>query len=424
MSVSAVPTSVSPKQDTDLSSPQQRHEKGQSSSLPRKQGNENCGPSPSSSSSGPNLTFSGNGPVKHETPKAVRLKPWVAKNLFGKDRTIAASFPADLLTDANTVLFYLRKKRKVKLGPERIARVEEALDKHWKGSPEATSTSLAKIDIDVEQAATSSSSTATYASTTSTSSVPPLQLLATLVEKWRVEAQSIGFCADSYYDTQRVESYSKRLTGTTREEVDVEGSGTKRQKLDTGGVGEHPTAPVTGSNQDDSEQNVDPGSGGSQSALARTCVACLDTSSNTPKIFADYGCGSGLSSCEFPSDSFVLGFDASRAMLERFAGNVRGHIVAGHSGCRSAPKITQPSFRGDAIFADLSQGVPLRPGVLDGAISVACLHYLCTTGSDNRSGKERYRTFVRTANAAAGRPQSSTSSSGATARLGSSSGRA
>ncbi|CAD7966617.1 unnamed protein product [Amoebophrya sp. A120] len=91
-------------------------------------------------------------------------------------------------------------------------------------------------------------------------------------------------------------------------------------------------------------------------------------------LVADFGCGTGLSSHAFPANSFVLGVDGSSAMLNRCT-------LGGRYG-------------GDRIFADLSQGVPFRANVLDAAISVACVHYLCVRGPDDRPGEERVRRLL------------------------------
>eukprot|EP00392_Amoebophrya_sp_AT5.2_P003844 g3849.t1 len=274
------------------------------------------------------------------------MKPWIAKRLFGQDRLLAASFPAPILTDAHTIVYYLRKKLsrdalQRKLGDERLQKAVAAMRKH---APE----------------------------------FPCLDRLATRIEEWRVEAQTVGFVADKYYDAERATSYTARLLNF--------GKGSKRRKVDEGDNCR--TTEMDANSGASSGAFASGGSGGSQAALARLCVACCEWSGgraakmrSQPEptgankggyLVADFGCGTGLSSGFFPDRSFVLGLDASRAMLEQF-----------------------PQSLGDAIHTDLSQGIPLRPGVLDGAISVACVHYLCTPGPDGRAAEARVCPLIR-----------------------------
>lgn len=360
------------------------------------------------------------------SPKPFRLKSWAAE-LFGKSRVFSDKFPAPVLTDAISVLADLRKRKRnvqrsggkrplhstrvddqasdsqivAKLGPDRVSRLEHAFR--------------------------------TYGCEFST-----VAELGARVNEWRVVAETTEFSADAYYDKRRVEGYNRRLkkqrtdpshdhqktshdhqrppastsTSLPRPPEDLPASTSSH-------VHHHHQEDPSHDHQrppEDLDEDVDsvhqktltkrtsghlkksqdgglllPSSnaeGGSQAALARTCMMLLGPTSG---LLADFGCGSGLSTAEMifspvrgagsaapgkrcPRTTFVLGFDASSAMLDSFDRRLR------------------PAA--DLILADLAQGVPLRPHVLDGAISVGCAHYLCTSGPKNEAGERRLARFL------------------------------
>lgn len=88
-----------------------------------------------------------------------------------------------------------------------------------------------------------------------------------------------------------------------------------------------------------------------------------------PKLLLDLGCGSGLSGEALTDLGHTwLGFDISAAMLDVAA---------------------EREVEGDLCLGDLGHGLPLRPGVFDGAISISAVQWLCNadrTGHDPRCG--------------------------------------
>lgn len=282
-----------------------------------------------------------------------RMKPWVEKNLFGRDRILSECFPASHLTDAHSVVQMLRKKRKVSLSVVRIRALETSFQKHC-------------------------------------SEFQTVEELQMVLEGWRCHAQTVDFNANVYYDQWRAEGYQKKLGNDRGSEWALNirfiqsGATTLhyitmyvRESLlflDHGIVDSFFVIPDT------NETGKIHASGGSQQAIARVC-AHLTRRSRRGEIVADFGCGSGLSSSAFGSrEAFVIGVDASWAMLESNVQNRRSD---------------------DVVFADLSQPLPFRPNVFDAAISVACIHYLCTEGRSVSLEMQRPETVdseVRSAN--------------------------
>ena len=88
-----------------------------------------------------------------------------------------------------------------------------------------------------------------------------------------------------------------------------------------------------------------------------------------------FSCGSGLSG-EVISDlgHIWVGVDISEAMLRV---------------CRS-----RETESGDCLLGDLGQGLPLRAGTFDGAISISCIQWLCNADkSSHRPVQRLYRFF-------------------------------
>ena len=48
---------------------------------------------------------------------------------------------------------------------------------------------------------------------------------------------------------------------------------------------------------------------------------------------------------------------------------------------------------GDVCLQDLGQGLPLRPGVFDGAISISAVQWLCNADSSGADPRRRMRRF-------------------------------
>ncbi|KAA6415361.1 MAG: methyltransferase [Lasallia pustulata] len=95
----------------------------------------------------------------------------------------------------------------------------------------------------------------------------------------------------------------------------------------------------------------------------------------TPSLILDIGCGSGLSgeilSLTPPSAGgphIWIGMDISASMLD----------VA-----------LQRDVDGDLLLADMGQGVPVRAGAFDAAISISAIQWLCNAeSSEGMSGVE------------------------------------
>lgn len=102
---------------------------------------------------------------------------------------------------------------------------------------------------------------------------------------------------------------------------------------------------------------------------------------STPSLILDIGCGSGLSgeilSSVDPAEGgphIWVGMDISASMLD----------IA-----------LQRDVEGDLLLADIGQGVPLRPGSLDAAISISAIQWLCNAESSDVSPQGRLARFFK-----------------------------
>ncbi|KAG9146408.1 hypothetical protein Leryth_020127, partial [Lithospermum erythrorhizon] len=78
-----------------------------------------------------------------------------------------------------------------------------------------------------------------------------------------------------------------------------------------------------------------------------------------PRLLLDIGCGSGLSGETLTESGHQwVGLDISQSMLD----------VA-----------VEREVEGDLILGDMGQGLALRPGVVDGAISISAVQVCCFT---------------------------------------------
>ncbi|KAL6191738.1 hypothetical protein ACLB2K_038128 [Fragaria x ananassa] len=94
---------------------------------------------------------------------------------------------------------------------------------------------------------------------------------------------------------------------------------------------------------------------------------------DVPRLLLDIGCGSGLSG-ETLSDNghHWIGLDISHSMLDVALEN---------------------EVKGDLLLADMGQGLGLRSGVIDGAISISAVQWLCNADKSSHNPRLRLKAF-------------------------------
>lgn len=94
-----------------------------------------------------------------------------------------------------------------------------------------------------------------------------------------------------------------------------------------------------------------------QSTLSERAIELLALPEDQSCFLLDVGCGSGLSGeCLTENGHFWIGLDISSAMLD----------VA-----------LEREVEGDLLLTDMGTGMPFKPGVFDGVISISALQWLC-----------------------------------------------
>ena len=92
-----------------------------------------------------------------------------------------------------------------------------------------------------------------------------------------------------------------------------------------------------------------------------------------PKMLLDIGCGSGLSGETLTEHGHRwIGCDISQSMLD----------VA-----------LERETEGDLLLADMGEGLGLRPGVMDGAISISAVQWLCNADKSSHEPRLRLKAF-------------------------------
>ena len=92
-----------------------------------------------------------------------------------------------------------------------------------------------------------------------------------------------------------------------------------------------------------------------------------------PRFLLDIGCGSGLSGDRLSElGQYWVGCDISRGMLN--------HAV-------------EREVEGDVLELDIGHGVPFRPGVFDGCVSISAIQWLCNADKSEHDPRKRLKTF-------------------------------
>lgn len=114
-----------------------------------------------------------------------------------------------------------------------------------------------------------------------------------------------------------------------------------------------------------------------QEALTKRALELLALPQDgMPRLLLDIGCGSGLSGEALTDQGHAwVGVDISAAML----GVAREREV-----------------EGDLLLGDMGQGLPLRTGTFDGAISISALQWLCNADRAGHEPRARLRAFFTT----------------------------
>ena len=116
-----------------------------------------------------------------------------------------------------------------------------------------------------------------------------------------------------------------------------------------------------------------------QTELSERAIELLQLHHNYPHYLLDVGCGSGISSrCIENAGHYWVGCDISLNMINL---NVEHQQEAKH----------QP--QGSLICSDMGQGLPFRPGMFDGAISISAIQWLCYSTSSEEDPKRRIARF-------------------------------
>ncbi|WCJ34008.1 18S rRNA (guanine-N(7))-methyltransferase RID2 [Euphorbia peplus] len=92
-----------------------------------------------------------------------------------------------------------------------------------------------------------------------------------------------------------------------------------------------------------------------------------------PRLLLDIGCGSGLSGETLSESGHQwIGLDISESMLN----------IA-----------VEREVEGDLLLGDMGQGLALRSGVIDGAISISAVQWLCNADKSSHEPKLRLKAF-------------------------------
>ena len=111
-----------------------------------------------------------------------------------------------------------------------------------------------------------------------------------------------------------------------------------------------------------------------QTEITKRVLEMLDLPKEHPCLILDVGCGSGLSGEVLTDEGhYWIGCDISKSMLE----------VAREKDCDG----------GDVLESDMGQGLPFRPGMFDGVVSISALQWLCYADTSEQDPKLRLNRF-------------------------------
>ena len=111
-----------------------------------------------------------------------------------------------------------------------------------------------------------------------------------------------------------------------------------------------------------------------QERLTERAVELLNfPDDGVPRLLLDVGCGSGLSGDRLTELGHVwVGMDLAQSMLE----------VA-----------KEREVEGDVLRNDMGHGVPFRPGVFDGCVSISAVQWLCNADNSAHVPQRRLKKF-------------------------------
>ncbi|NWS07762.1 BUD23 methyltransferase, partial [Motacilla alba] len=113
-----------------------------------------------------------------------------------------------------------------------------------------------------------------------------------------------------------------------------------------------------------------------QSQMSERAVELLGLPEDRACLLLDVGCGSGLSGDHISEEGhYWIGMDISPAMLD----------VA-----------VEREVEGDLLLADVGHGIPFRPGMFDGCISISAVQWLCNADKKSHSPPKRLYRFFST----------------------------
>ncbi|KAF1315802.1 Methyltransferase wbscr22, partial [Globisporangium splendens] len=110
-----------------------------------------------------------------------------------------------------------------------------------------------------------------------------------------------------------------------------------------------------------------------QEELANRAIELLNLPAGEEKFILDVGCGSGLSGVALEEAGHAwVGVDISKDMLD----------IA-----------SERDSSGDVFLQDMGCGLPFRPGVFDGCISISAVQWLCYSDKKEHTARKRLTRF-------------------------------